>query len=444
MILFGIYLLKVSLCLSLFLLLYGVALRHTTFFQLNRYYLVIGIVVSFIIPGITISWFAQPYDFSLTESIETSWIETIYTSPATKPVDVVDHTINYTFLLSMVYFIGALILLSRSVLFIIRLIRIINTSEMTYFNNVRIVKTKQSQAFTFFHVILLPEHEIDQAILTHEKVHVTQRHWIDLLLIELTCVMLWFNPLIVLYRKAIQQQHEYLADSHTLESGIAIEQYLHCLLNHIQLENTFVLVNKFYSKPIKDRIMMMTKNKTSMKFKSMYLLLIPALCLLLVAFSNKPVAFEPDMVADETITIEGNFVTDDTQPSIAPIQMEKAKISATYGERIHPATGKKQFHTGIDFRLAEGEVVMTTAKGVIVESRYDSLRGNYIIVKHDDIYTTSYSHMKSNLVKAGDPVEVGQKIGYVGSSGKLSTGPHLHYEVIKNGKPVDPKGYLPE
>jgi murein DD-endopeptidase MepM/ murein hydrolase activator NlpD len=204
---------------------------------------------------------------------------------------------------------------------------------------------------------------------------------------------------------------------------------------------------------------MMTKTRTSEKLKSAYLLLIPVLCLLLVAFSGRQVAFTPEIVVDndkpvikeldaaiddiKPVIMEFGLQAGDNKPSMAPVQMTKAKISATYGDRIHPVTGEKKLHTGIDFQLAEGEIVMTTANGTVVESKNDSLRGNYVVVKHDEVYTTSYFHMKSALVKAGDPVKQGQKIGYVGSSG-LSKDPHLHYEVIKNGKQVDPKDYLPE
>lgn len=450
-----LYLLNVSLCLLVFLLFYGGLLRYATFFRLNRYYLVLGIIASFIIPGITISEVAQPYDFSLTSNIETTWIETRYPVPVARPDMGVDTGMTFSFILQVVYFIGVFVLLIRLLLWIARYVRLITSHEIRYIDNIPVISVSQSQSFTFFNVMILPDHEVDPAILAHEKVHVQQRHWVDLLLIELTCIVLWFNPFVFLYRRAIKLQHEYLADSHTIESGVTMENYLHCLLSQLQFENSFVLTNRFHSHPIKKRIMMMTKARTSIKFKSVYLLLIPVLCLLLVAFSGRQVETETDN--DQPVTHERDAATDDktpatrefalqagdNKPSMAPVEMSKAKISATYGNRIHPVLGKKRLHTGIDFQLAEGEIVMTTANGTVVESKSDSFRGNYVIVKHDDVYTTSYFHMKSTLVKVGDPVEQGQTIGYTGSSG-LSKDPHLHYEVIKNGKQVDPKDYLPE
>jgi murein DD-endopeptidase MepM/ murein hydrolase activator NlpD len=130
------------------------------------------------------------------------------------------------------------------------------------------------------------------------------------------------------------------------------------------------------------------------------------------------------------------------KPSIAPVELAKVKKGTSgYGKRWHPILKKIQFHTGIDFEMPEGEVVMAAANGVVVESIFHSQRGNYVVVKHGDRYTTSYSHLRNAVVKAGDKIEKGQTLGYVGSTG-WSTGAHLHYEVLKNGHTVDPIGYF--
>ena len=95
---------------------------------------------------------------------------------------------------------------------------------------------------------------IDPLILEHERAHVNQYHWVDLLLVELAFMALWFNPLMMLYRRAIKLQHEYLADAHTVEHGAQLEQYLNCMLAHIHLENTHHIVNQFYSKSKKELV----------------------------------------------------------------------------------------------------------------------------------------------------------------------------------------------
>jgi murein DD-endopeptidase MepM/ murein hydrolase activator NlpD len=143
-----------------------------------------------------------------------------------------------------------------------------------------------------------------------------------------------------------------------------------------------------------------------------------------------------------------SFVSDNSceiteKPSIAPVNLAKAKVGDGYGYRIHPATKENKLHRGIDFILAEGEPVTATADGVVVNVVNDEYRGIYVTIKHDDVYSTSYSHLKSAVVKVRDRIKQKQLIGYVGSTGKVSSGPHLHYEVLKDGKNVDPADYLP-
>lgn len=141
-------------------------------------------------------------------------------------------------------------------------------------------------------------------------------------------------------------------------------------------------------------------------------------------------------VADEIMGVE--------RPSIAPVNLAKAKIGDGYGYRIHPATKENKMHTGIDFILPEGELVTATADGVVIEVGDDKYRGTYVTIKHNVVYTTSYSHLKSAVVKVRDKITKKQLLGYVGSTGKASSGPHLHYEVLKDGEHVNPLDYLPK
>lgn len=132
------------------------------------------------------------------------------------------------------------------------------------------------------------------------------------------------------------------------------------------------------------------------------------------------------------------------KPSISPVDLAKAKIGDGFGFRIHPATKTNKMHNGIDFMLPEGESVMATASGEVVDVGSDKDRGTYVNIKHDEVYTTTYSHLKSAVVKIGDIITKKQLVGYVGSTGKTSSEPHLHYEVLKEGKHVNPIDYLPK
>ena len=134
-------------------------------------------------------------------------------------------------------------------------------------------------------------------------------------------------------------------------------------------------------------------------------------------------------------------------PAIQPIDNKDLKRTASgWGWRIHPIYKIKKFHYGLDFTAPIGTPIYATGDGIIEYSilSTDKLSrgyGNLIIIDHGYGYKTLYAHLNKFNIKKGDKIERGKIIGYVGSSG-LSTGPHLHYEVIKDGKKVNPINYL--
>ncbi|HET9869162.1 MAG TPA: LysM peptidoglycan-binding domain-containing M23 family metallopeptidase [bacterium] len=112
-------------------------------------------------------------------------------------------------------------------------------------------------------------------------------------------------------------------------------------------------------------------------------------------------------------------------------------ITSGFGWRIDPINGKKEFHTGLDFRAKYGKSVFAAATGRVTYAGVAGGYGNLIIVYHNKEYRTYYGHLSSILVKAGERVRRGQLIGKVGETGH-ATGPHLHFEIRKYGKPIDP------
>ena len=115
-----------------------------------------------------------------------------------------------------------------------------------------------------------------------------------------------------------------------------------------------------------------------------------------------------------------------------------ARLSSSFGMRKHPILGYNKMHKGTDFAAPEGTPIMASGDGVITKAGWCGGGGNCVKIKHNKTYQTVYAHMKnfSNLAIPGNRVRQGQIIGYVGSTG-LSTGPHLHYEVIENGKKIN-------
>jgi len=115
-----------------------------------------------------------------------------------------------------------------------------------------------------------------------------------------------------------------------------------------------------------------------------------------------------------------------------------ARLSSSFGMRKHPILGYNKMHRGTDFAAPEGTPIMASGDGVIIKAGWCGGGGNCVKIKHNKTYQTIYAHMKnfSNIAIPGNRVKQGQIIGYVGSTG-LSTGPHLHYEVIENGKKIN-------
>ena len=126
---------------------------------------------------------------------------------------------------------------------------------------------------------------------------------------------------------------------------------------------------------------------------------------------------------------------------IAGRPVNKGWMSSRYGVRNDPINGRRAWHNGVDFAGPEGSDVVTVAAGIVVFAGTRSGYGEMVEINHGGGFSTRYGHHKELLVNVGDIVKKGQAIGLMGSSGR-STGPHVHFEVYKNGRVVDPSAYI--
>ena len=129
------------------------------------------------------------------------------------------------------------------------------------------------------------------------------------------------------------------------------------------------------------------------------------------------------------------------QASLSGKPVKKGYMSSRYGWRSDPITGKRSMHTGLDFAGKTGSAVVAVASGVVSWTGKNSGYGNVVEISHGDGLITRYAHNKENLVVSGDLVRKGETIALMGSSGRV-TGPHVHFEVYKNGRAVDPSSYV--
>lgn len=432
MLIIGLYLMKSCAYLLAFYIPFILILKHTTFFTMNRVYLVSGLFLSFILPLYTgfikIPSYSPP-DLPFVEPFVTQ-TESVITR-ASEPTG----SLTIVTLLVISYVLGMAFRLISLTVSIAGILNLKREGEVFVYRNIRVVKTNTSVPFSFFNYVFLPKELDDPGILEHEVAHVRQYHWIDLLFVELVSVILWFNPMMIFYKRSLKQQHEYLADRSAILSEVDLAEYLMSIRKQIELAVPSMLISEFYFQSIKNRINMLTKKRTSMFGLTTYALVLPIILILLMAFSSQ---------RDFQIETQGENGVNQ-EPITLGLPIDKANefvLESGYGERMHPVLGVKRLHTGIDLIANEGVPVISAQDGVVVKAHLADAWGNIIVVRHEGTYSTSYSHLKSMKVKVGNSVKKGQVIGLVGNTG-LSTKYHLHFELLENNKAIDPIAFLP-
>lgn len=152
-------------------------------------------------------------------------------------------------------------------------------------------------------------------------------------------------------------------------------------------------------------------------------------------------------VSEENTTVAGETNNDlsGEKADFSPVYLtvnfanpiENINISSNFGYRISPITHKYSLHTGLDIASPENSEIYAVYDGVVEKAEYNEVRGNYVIIKHSNSLKTTYNHCNKLLVKENEKVKKGEKIALVGATG-YATGNHLHFEVILNGKYINP------
>lgn len=427
----GLYLLKSCAYLLAFYIPFILIFKRTTFFTLNRVYLISGLLLSFVLPMYTgvvkIPAYSLP-DLPFVEPFVTQTESVMRVSAPSASLSIVT-------LLVIVYVIGIALRLIQMTVSIARILKLKQEGRVLFYRNIKVVKTNTTVPFSFFNYVFLPEALDDPGILEHEVAHVRQYHWVDLLFVELVSVIHWFNPLMIFYKRSLKQQHEYLADQSAILSKVDLSEYLMSIKKQIELAVPALLISQFYFQSIKNRINMMTKKRTSVFGLSTYTIVLPLILFLLMAFSSRK---------DFQREVHGEIgFNQDPLSLVLPIdKSNNFVLESGYGERMHPVLGVKRLHTGIDLIANEGVPVIAAEDGVVVKAQMADAWGNIIVIQHEGTYSTSYSHLKSMKVTIGNSIKKGQVIGLVGNTG-LSTKYHLHFELLENNKAIDPIAFLP-
>jgi len=300
-----IYLLKVSACTAIFFAAYRLLLSKLTFFKLNRTYLLFALIVSFIIPALTIESKHEvivnkkPTELKIAYSNDISFEEDVKQN-GNIPAD----SISLEKMLEYAYYIILIVFLIKTLFTIAYINYVLHKFRLSKIGSVVFVeKHSKIKNCSFLNRIVIDaslEEEAQYLVIQHELVHVTQLHSFDKLMMNVAVCILWFNPIIYLWRIAMDNNHEFLADKKTAASNDK-KNYASLLLNLASPTNTFA-INNFSQLPLKKRITMMYKRPNNPIKKLTYLAIIPILSFCCFAFINqKDIIIEKGIVANEEV-----------------------------------------------------------------------------------------------------------------------------------------------
>ena len=289
-----IYLAKFILCSGLFLLAYLLLFAQEKAHVFKRLYLLASLCLSLTIPLINIE--------SKAAIVPVQTIQYLAVKPITPPTNVgnsivaQEETDIVPYLIFGIYGSITTLLLLRFGRNLYVLLSHIKQSEKTSWQGTTIVLSEKTIApYSFINYIFVSkadyeEGQIADEILQHELAHVQQKHSIDVVVVELLQIFLWFNPLLYFYRKAIQTNHEYLADEAVINAYQDISTYQLILIQHISIQSGLSLTSQFHYLTIKKRLIMMSKASSIKKVIAKQLVLVPILGLAVMLFTTKTVA----------------------------------------------------------------------------------------------------------------------------------------------------------
>lgn len=344
------FLFKVNIALVLFCLGYYLVLRRLTFYTLNRIYLITAILFSSLYPWMNINNFIQRHQ-QLTSSVQNVIIR--WKMPAVKLIKPLEQH-SYWYWAEIAFWTGVALLAARLIMQLISLHRLHKHSEPGKVHNytVRLIHGDVNP-FSFWRNIYINPNKLSsndlEKVLEHEYIHVSEWHTLDILVAELSTVFYWFNPGIWLMKKAVKENIEFITDRKILQKGADSKQYQYSLLNVSMAGTPNNLVNNFNISTIKKRIIMMNAQRSSRFSLTRYMVIVPAVILLLLVFSiSKAAIAKKGIFTLHTITaaIKNVATVNNDKPVIHtnkpfPAMEAKAKfrITAT-GDTIYAGKSK--------------------------------------------------------------------------------------------------------
>ncbi|MCH4833484.1 MULTISPECIES: M56 family metallopeptidase [Flavobacterium] len=360
------YITKVNILITIFYIAYHFFVSKETFFYKNRWFLLSGLITSVILPLIFIR------KYIIIRSQITSNPSFLQTTTNYSSIDYSESTsfINWTIIIASVYFIISLTLFIRLVISFFSLYKLLSKEDVIRKGSFKLVDSDKDIApFSFFNYIVYnsdfyTEEEL-QYVLVHERVHSKEKHTIDMLITSIFCILFWFNPFIWLYKKAIVQNLEYIADQKASYLSKDKIKYQKTLLKVITQRNYFSISNHFNSSLIKNRIIMLNQSQSKKRKSWKYALIIPMLAVFIFFFQIRTIAQERNMNQSSSnglyITTDKNS-TDQEMKDDAKIAKERFGITLKFS-KIKRNTKGEITAIKIEYKDADGKKGMTHIQG---------------------------------------------------------------------------------
>ena len=332
------YLVNFTLCSALLLLAYQFLLKNKAMYQFNRAYLLLAIIFSLAVPFIAVTRTVAP----LPPFVEMPVGKLLTGDMITTTAGIQPHTITITpvdyvlYGCVVVYSIVTLLLLVRFIKNLYTISASIKQNTNITYKNARLVLIDGQQIpHTFLNCIFLNRQahnngKIENEILQHELAHARQLHSIDVLLIELVQVFCWFNPALAFYRKAIQLNHEFIADAAVLDHGNDLGSYQNLLISKLSEFKSLTITSQFNYSVTKKRLIMMTKTTSATAALFSRLAIIPVFVCAFMLFCNKTDAHQPEAAQTKT---EQNLINSKIKKDTTKITVEENS-----GPLVYPST----------------------------------------------------------------------------------------------------------
>jgi hypothetical protein len=387
-----LYLLKSSALIAVFFLAYYFLLRKETFFKSNRWFLLLGLVTSIILPLVT---FKKIVWIEPTPMVgHTVWTQVPVSALQTPKPESLE--IDWLLVIAGIYAIGIIIFLFKFVFDFSGLIKALKGKTVTQQADFKFIDVNEKVSpFSYFNYIVYNSSMFTEAeleyILEHEKVHCEQRHSVDVIIARIFCILFWYNPFIWLYQKAMLQNLEFIADSEALKNIADKKAYQITLLKVTTHDNCVAITNHFYQSLIKKRIIMLNKNQSKKSNAWKYFLIGPVLAAFLFYFQVKVIAQEKDA---PVVTASGAMAT---PPNIV---INKNTTDAELKE--HSKMMKDKYNAKLKFskvkRNSSGEITSIKAD----YSDKDGHKATYVIAGDEAIKPISINRKDNGSIAFGN------------------------------------------